>query len=64
VEQQYQLHIMFGRVGAVISPLVIGYIATGYSITLGIAILGISYAICGLIPAFFIREKVYDPQHS
>lgn len=51
-----------GRIGSMISPLLIGYAATHYSITWGIALLGISYAICGLIPALFIREKMYDPK--
>jgi AAHS family cis,cis-muconate transporter-like MFS transporter len=51
-----------GRAGATISPLMIGWAATHYSITAGIAMLGISYAICGLIPGLFIREKLYDPK--
>ncbi|MFH0995748.1 MAG: MFS transporter [Pseudomonadota bacterium] len=51
-----------GRLGATVSPLLIGYAASNYSITLGIALLGISYAICALIPGFFIREKMYDPK--
>lgn len=50
-----------GRTGATISPLLIGWAATGYSIALGIALLGVSYAICAIIPGFFIREKMYDP---
>lgn len=50
-----------GRIGATISPLLIGWAATEYSITLGIALLGVSYAICAVIPGFFIREKMYDP---
>jgi len=50
-----------GRAGATISPLMIGFTATHYSITSGIALLGVSYAICGLVPGFFIAEKVFDP---
>ena len=50
-----------GRAGATISPLMIGFAATHYSITSGIGLLGISYAICGLIPGFFIAEQVFDP---
>lgn len=50
-----------GRTGATLSPLLIGWAATEYSITLGIALLGVSYAICAVIPGFFIREKMYDP---
>lgn len=51
-----------GRIGGILSPLVIGYIAKGHSIGAGIALLGISYAICGLLPGLFIREKMYDPK--
>jgi hypothetical protein len=32
------------------------------SIGLGIALLGFSYALCGLIPGLFIREKMFDPK--
>jgi AAHS family cis,cis-muconate transporter-like MFS transporter len=46
-----------GRLGATISPLLIGWAASNYSI-----ILGISYAINGLIPGLFIREKMFDPE--
>jgi hypothetical protein len=31
------------------------------SIGFGIALLGISYAVCALIPGFFIPEKMFDP---
>ena len=51
-----------GRVGATTSPLLIGLAATQYSIGLGLALLGISYALCALIPGFFIREKMFDPK--
>ncbi|MCL6634592.1 MAG: MFS transporter [Peptococcaceae bacterium] len=50
-----------GRVGSIISPVLIGAIATQYSIGMGIALLGIAYALTGLIPGLFIREKMYDP---
>ncbi len=50
-----------GRVGATMSPLLIGLAATQYSIGLGLGLLGLSYAACALIPAFFIPEKMYDP---
>lgn len=53
-----------GRVGSIISPLFIGAVATQYSIGLGIALLGVAYAVCGIIPALFIREKMYDPRAS
>lgn len=51
-----------GRIGSTISPILIGQVATNYSIGLGIALLGVSYALCGLIPGMFIREKMYDPK--
>lgn len=50
-----------GRFGAAIAPIVIGIIAESQSIGFGLAMLGIAYAISGIIPALFIREKMYDP---
>jgi AAHS family cis,cis-muconate transporter-like MFS transporter len=50
-----------GRIGATLSPLMIGLAATRYSIGFGIALLGISYLVCALLPGFFIKEKLYDP---
>jgi len=51
----------FGRIGAAIAPLTIGYIATDYSIGMGFVIMGGAYLIAGLLPALFIREKMHDP---
>jgi AAHS family cis,cis-muconate transporter-like MFS transporter len=51
-----------GRLGSTVSPLMIGWVATTYTIGAGIALLGISYALMALIPGFFIREKMYDPK--
>jgi MFS transporter, AAHS family, cis,cis-muconate transporter len=51
-----------GRVGSTISPVLIGMAATQYSIGFGIALLGISYALCALVPGLFIRERMFDPQ--
>ena len=51
-----------GRIGSTLSPLLIGMAATNYSIGLGIGLLGISYAVCALVPGLFIREKMFDPQ--
>ncbi len=51
-----------GRIGSIISPVLIGVTATNYSIGLGMGLLGISYAICALVPGIFIREKMYDPK--
>ncbi|SFD36896.1 MFS transporter, AAHS family, cis,cis-muconate transporter [Bacillus sp. UNCCL81] len=50
-----------GRVGSAIAPYVIGIIAESQSIGFGLATLGIAYIISALIPALFIREKMYDP---
>ena len=49
-----------GRIGSTLSPLLIGIAASNYSIGLGIGLLGISYAVCALIPGLFIREKMFD----
>jgi AAHS family cis,cis-muconate transporter-like MFS transporter len=51
-----------GRIGATLSPLLIGMAAARHTIGLGIASLGLSYAICALVPGLFIREKMFDPQ--
>jgi MFS transporter, AAHS family, cis,cis-muconate transporter len=50
-----------GRFGAAIAPITIGIIAESQSIGFGLATLGIAYALSGIIPWFFIREKMYDP---
>ena len=49
-----------GRVGSTLSPMLIGLAASKYSIGLGIALLGISYAICAIVPGLFIKEKMFD----
>lgn len=51
-----------GRIGAVIAPALIGIIATKYSIGLGLMVMGGAYLLTGIIPALFIREKMFDPQ--
>jgi AAHS family cis,cis-muconate transporter-like MFS transporter len=50
-----------GRIGATLSPLLIGLAATRYSIGFGLGLLGISYAVCAVIPGMFIPEKMYNP---
>jgi AAHS family cis,cis-muconate transporter-like MFS transporter len=52
-----------GRVGATLSPVLIGMAASSYSIGLGIGVLGIAYAVCALVPGVFIREKMFDPRN-
>jgi AAHS family cis,cis-muconate transporter-like MFS transporter len=51
-----------GRVGAAIAPACIGYLATNGSIGLGFLVMGAAYFLCGIVPALFIKEKLYDPQ--
>jgi AAHS family cis,cis-muconate transporter-like MFS transporter len=51
-----------GRIGSTLSPLLIGVVASRYSIGLGIGLLGISYAACALVPGLFIKEKMFDPK--
>ena len=53
-----------GRVGAAIAPWLIGLIATRYSIGLGLIVMSAAYFMTGIIPAIFIREKMYDPQQT
>src|SRR4029078_10797474 len=49
-----------GRVVSTVSAMLIGMAASKYSIGLGIGLLGISYAICAIVPGLFIREKMFD----
>jgi len=50
-----------GRIGATLSPLLIGYAASQYSIGLGLALLAVSYLACALVPGLFIAERQFDP---
>lgn len=51
-----------GRIGSTLSPLLIGIAAETYSIGAGIGLLGISYAVCAMVPGLFIKEKMFDTQ--
>jgi len=51
-----------GRLGSMVSPLIVGYMATQYSIGYGIALMGVAYAITGISTGLFIKEKLYDPK--
>jgi AAHS family cis,cis-muconate transporter-like MFS transporter len=51
----------FGRIGSMLSPLMIGWTAAHHSIGLGIGMLGIGYGAAALLPGLFIREKMFDP---
>ena len=40
---------------------------TGIMVTFigtGLLIMGIAYFLCGLIPAFFIKDRLFDPQKA
>jgi MFS transporter, AAHS family, cis,cis-muconate transporter len=50
-----------GRIGSTLSPLLVGVVASNYSIGAGIGLLGVSYALCAIIPGVFISEKLFDP---
>jgi len=50
-----------GRIGSTLSPLLIGYVATSYSIGFGLGLLGVSYLVCALTPGLFIPERQFDP---
>lgn len=51
-----------GRIGAAVAPVTIGFMAVKSSIGAGFLIMGVAYFICALIPALFIKEKMYNPQ--
>lgn len=53
-----------GRMAAVFAPLTIGYFAQGGSIGTGLLIMAVAYFICGLVPALFIKDRLYDPQKA
>lgn len=54
----------FGRIGAALAPWLIGVVATSYSIGLGLLLMAGAYLLTGLLPALFIREKMYNPQQA
>jgi MFS transporter, AAHS family, cis,cis-muconate transporter len=51
-----------GRMGAIVAPSLIGYLATQGTIGLGFLVMGAAYFLCGLVPVLFIKEKLFDPQ--
>lgn len=53
-----------GRIGAVVAPALIGVIATRSSIGAGLVTMAAAYLLTGVIPALFIREKMFDPQEG
>ncbi|OPY02697.1 MAG: Proline/betaine transporter [Syntrophorhabdus sp. PtaB.Bin184] len=50
-----------GRVGSMVAPVFIGWVATGCSIGAGIASCAAAYLVTALLPGIFIREKMHDP---
>ena len=50
-----------GRIGSAIAPILVGIVASGGSMGAGFIVLASAYLVC-MIPLFFIREKMYDPQ--
>ena len=53
-----------GRIGAIFAPITIGYLAMHGSIGTGLMVMGAAYFFCGLIPALFIKDRLYDPQKA
>ncbi|MGP5546431.1 MFS transporter [Psychrobacter alimentarius] len=53
-----------GRLGSVIAPVAIGYMAMHKSIGAGLLLMAGAYFLCGLIPTLFIKEQQYDPQKA
>lgn len=53
-----------GRAGAAIAPAAIGFLATDGTIGLGFLVMGGAYFLAGVVPALFIKEKLYDPQKA
>lgn len=53
-----------GRIGAALAPISIGFFARGHSIGLGFLVMAGAYLVCATIPAFFIKERMYDPQQQ
>ena len=53
-----------GRIGAIFAPITIGYLAMHGSIGTGLMVMGAAYFLCGLIPALFIKDRLYDPQKA
>lgn len=53
-----------GRIGGAIAPPTIGLIATHTSFTIGFLVICLAYLITALIPAIFVKDRMYDPQQS
>lgn len=53
-----------GRIGGAIAPPTIGLIATHTSFAIGFFVICLAYVITALIPAIFVKDRMYDPQNS
>ena len=53
-----------GRIGGAVAPPTIGLIATHTSFTIGFLVICLAYAVTALIPALFVKDRMYDPQES
>ena len=51
-----------GRIGSMISPLMIGWVSVKFSLGFGLSLLGIAYFFTALLPGIFIRDRMYDPK--
>ncbi len=50
-----------GRIGGVLAPITIGFLADHYSFTVGFLGVGIALCLMGLVPAVLIKSGLYDP---
>ena len=50
-----------GRIGSAIAPVLVGMVASGANMGAGFIVLASAYLVC-MVPLFFVREKMFDPQ--
>jgi len=50
-----------GRIGSIISPAMIGWIAVEGSIGAGIITCALAYLVATLLPGILIKDKIHDP---
>lgn len=51
-----------GRIGSMISPLMIGWVSVKFSLGFGLSLLGIAYFFTAVLPGIFLPDKMYDPR--
>jgi len=54
----------FGRFGGAVAPVVIGAIANGWSIGMGMFTICAAYIIVATLLGTFVRDRMYDPQRE